>query len=95
MSFLNILTSKKQLFWSADINQLDKKKHKKYIIHQVLQYGSIADIKWLKHYYSQADIKQTFCDQPRKTYSTRTFNFIKKYLLKINDHLDSKRYVTS
>ncbi|MBT3250088.1 MAG: hypothetical protein HN846_01155 [Candidatus Pacebacteria bacterium] len=94
MSLLSVPTSKKPLFWSADINKLDKQKHRKYIIHQVLQYGSITDIEWLKQYYSQTDIKQTFCDQPRKTYSTRTFNFIKNYLLKINGHLDPNQYVT-
>lgn len=93
---MNVISSdKRHLFWSADINLLDLEKHKKYIIHQVLQYGNLLDLKWLENIYSKNDVKKVFIDQPRRTYQAKTFHFIKEYILKITTPLDSRLYVST
>jgi hypothetical protein len=40
------------LLWTKNINKLDIKKDKNYIIHNVLMYGTFSDIKWLIEVYS-------------------------------------------
>lgn len=90
-----MFTSRKHLFWSADVESLDSQKHKQYIVHQVLQYGDIADFTWLRQLYSPEEIKSVFLTHPRKTYSARTFNFIKHFLLHIDTQLDEGKYVTA
>ena len=40
----------KHLFWDVDISTIEIKKHSKFIIRKVLQYGSIEDWNELKNY---------------------------------------------
>ena len=42
----------KPILWSKSINNLDPETDKIYIIHQVLAYGGIDDIKILKKIYT-------------------------------------------
>ena len=93
MSF--IPAAKYHLFWSVDPDHLDHDKHQEYIIHQVLQFGDLEDYFWLKTIYPEEEIKQIFLSHPRKAYTTQTFNFIKNYLLKINQLINPDLYVTS
>ena len=86
---------KKHLFWSVNSDDLDKEKHKKYIIHQVLQFGDLDDYRWLKTIYSEDEIKTVFVDQPRKTYLAKSFHFVKDYLLQINTTINPDDYVTT
>lgn len=89
------LPGRKHLFWSADIDHLNIEKHKKYIIHQALQYGELSDLKWLKSIYSEDELKTVFVEQPRKTYQAKTFHFVKNFILHIANPLDSGLYVST
>ena len=86
---------RKHLFWSADVHSLDVQQHKKYIIHQVLQYGDVADFKWLSTVYPFDEIQEVFVLQPRKSYSAQGFNFVKNYLLHISEPLKNEGYVST
>ena len=81
------------VLWSRNVSKLDIKRDKNYIIHQVLMYGSLEDIKWLKKTYKPGDIKKEFIQKPRKLYTIPAYNFIKQYLLGINKSLQEDRYV--
>ena len=81
------------VLWSRDVSMLDKDKDKNYLIHQVLMYGSLEDIKWLKRTYTKDEIKQVFIQDPRKVYTKSSYNFIKNYLLKIKEKLPESKYV--
>lgn len=81
------------IFWSKDVSTLDFKKDKEYIIHQILQYGSLDQINWLKSIYSKDEIRKIFVKNPKKIYDPRSFNFIRHYLLNIKENLDSSKYV--
>jgi len=45
------------VLWSRDISNLDLQRDKNYIVHQVLMYGSLKDISWLKQTYKKTTLK--------------------------------------
>ena len=90
-----ILEELKPILWSKNINELDPKTDKIYIIHQALAYGSIDDIKMLKKIYSDREIENIFKNFPKRIYTRPVFLFIKNFLLNIDDELDEKDYVKS
>lgn len=84
------------VFWSSDIDELDLSKDKSYIIHQILIYGTLTDIKWLFKQFSRQDILDTFIRKPRKIYPPEVYHFTKNYLLGLKDiHLAEDQYVTT
>lgn len=86
----------KPLFWSDDFNALDSQKHKAHIVHQILIYGTIEDIKWLFKTYSKKEIISIFINKPSKNYPAEVYHFIKNYLLDLKKlDLNPDKYVTS
>lgn len=83
------------VLWSTDVSLLDIDKHKGYIIHQILRFGTLDDIKWLFKTYTRDKICDFFLENPRKNYGRQDFQFIKNYILRLRDRLDSNKYVTS
>lgn len=84
------------LFWSTNADRLDQEKDKAYIIHQVLIYGTLADIRWLFQTYPKPEIIRVFLTTPYKNYPRAVFHFIKNYILKLKDQtVDEELYVTS
>ena len=51
------------VFWSRDIQNLDLQKDKDYIIHQILAFGSLEQIKWLKSSYGKDEIRNIIEEQ--------------------------------
>jgi hypothetical protein len=85
----------KGILWSKNIDYVDLENDKIYIIHQVLSFGDIEEIKWLFKNYSFAEIKMVFINIPKRIYTKPVFLFVKDYILKINTELDEKKYVKS
>jgi hypothetical protein len=81
------------VFWSRKVSSLDLQKDKVYIIHQVLMYGSLDQIKWLKSVYPDIEIKNVFVRYPQRIYTAPAFNFVKNYILSIPDSLPKEKYV--
>jgi len=48
------------ILWSASVKKLDLDSDKNYIIHQVLTYGSLEQIRWLFETYGRKTIKEVF-----------------------------------
>lgn len=90
---VNIAKNLQGVLWSRDISSLDLHKDKDYIIHQVLMFGSLSQIKWLRKTYGKKEIRKVFVKNPRKIYSPGAFNFIKNYLLGVKKDLPSSKYV--
>ncbi len=85
-----------QALWSANLHALDLTKHKKYIIHQVLQFGDLQAIAWLFSVYRKETVKEVFICQAENVYTPRSFNFISKYVLGIvPDSLNQQLYVSN
>lgn len=84
------------VLWSCDIKQLNLERDKAYIVHQILIYGTLDDIRWLLKTYSKKEIVDTFLKTPYKNYPKYVFYFVKNYLLKLkNKVLNENAYVTS
>lgn len=62
-------------------------------VHQVLIYGGLAEIDELKDKLGAVKIREIFSCFPYKGYTPADFNFIKNFILKIEDPLDDKRYL--
>lgn len=84
------------VLWSTDVKLLDIEKHKGYIIHQILRYGTLDDIKWLFRTYTKDKIRNFFFAHPSKNYAPQDFNFVKNYILGLKEKtINSDLYVTS
>lgn len=60
---------------SVAVADLDLKKNKTYIIHQILALGTLDQMRWLLSYYGFAIVRQVFQKQPMKLYSPEAFHF--------------------
>jgi hypothetical protein len=83
------------LLWSKNVKAIDPEADKVYIIHQVLSYGDIDEIKLLLEFYSPEEVRNIFINFPKRIYTKPVFLFIKNYLLRVNKKLDEKYYVKS
>lgn len=81
------------LFWSADVRSLDLRKDKDIIVHRILSYGSLRDLKWLFGHYSKNEVRDIFLSRPKKYYTPAALNFVDKHLLSTGKKLDKKKYV--
>lgn len=50
---------RQSLFWDVNPKTIDPKKHARYIIERVLDFGNDKEIAWLTHQYSSRRIKNT------------------------------------
>lgn len=80
------------VLWSKDIESIDTQKDKVYIIHQILSHGRMEDIQWLFRTYPESLLKQVFTDHPYKNYSAARFNFVKNYILHLEQHSFNEKY---
>ncbi|MEK7664669.1 MAG: hypothetical protein AAB361_00845 [Patescibacteria group bacterium] len=82
------------ILWSKDIRNIDTRRDKVYIIHQVLSYGNIKQIKSLFKIYKSREIIDVFVNHPRKIYSPAVFNFVKNFILNLKkENLTAEKYV--
>lgn len=45
------------LFWDVDPKTIDPKKHSRYVIERILEFGRDKEVRWLVRYYSGRTIK--------------------------------------
>lgn len=46
------------LFWDTDPAKIDPKKHARYIIERILEFGELDDISWIFKQYSKSEIRK-------------------------------------
>jgi hypothetical protein len=46
-----------ELFWDVDVKTLDPKKHARYIIERILDFGNDNEVRWAWHQYQKPVIK--------------------------------------
>lgn len=84
------------ILWSKNIKNLDLKRDKAYIIHQVLSYGTLEQIRWLLKVYGKKEVRKVFEEAPMRVYCPSTFNFIKNIILGLKRKtIPSEKYVTT
>ncbi len=62
-------------------------------IHQILAYGTLAEIRLLKEKVGGGKIKKLFLQYPKKIYTLPLLNFVKNFILHINSSIDEKKYL--
>ena len=77
--------------WSTDANNLDLKKDKNYIIHQILSIGEVEDWQWMFKVYPIKTIVSTFINKPAKIYQPQRFS-LAKVMLGLKDHQFTEEY---
>lgn len=81
------------VLWTVNVDRLDLKKDKYYIIHQILAYGGLDNFVWLLSSYSRKEIMEIFMIS-FKDYSRPRFYFVKDAILELKDwHPDERYYV--
>lgn len=50
---------RQSLFWDVDPKTINPKKHARYIIERVLDFGTDQEVRWLFRYYSRRLIRNT------------------------------------
>lgn len=71
--------------WSKSIDKLSLEDDQNYIIHQVLMYGDLKDIKWLFDTYSREKVREVFVEHPKKVYTRPAFSYVKEAALGLGD----------
>lgn len=72
--------SVKATLWSYNLAQLDLQKHKKLIISQVLNFGSLDAISWLFANYSNDAIKEAALNTPLGAWDKKSLNLWSLFL---------------
>jgi len=84
------------ILWSVKIEDLNLEKDKIYIIHQILAFGNLKELKWLFNNYLLKEIKEIFLKHSIRIYRPQAFNFIKKIFLMIpSAKIDKSKYVAT
>lgn len=90
------LRSLQGILWSKNIRELDLEKDKVYIVHQVLSFGNLNQIKWLFKVYRPKEIREIFLKHPKKIYTPPIFYFVKNFILGLKKkNLPKEKYVKS
>jgi hypothetical protein len=50
---------RRSLFWDADPKAIDPRRHARYIIERILDFGDEKELRWLVSYYPRRLIKDT------------------------------------
>lgn len=90
---MKIPSQLQSVLWSVNADNLDLKKDKYYIIHQILSFGSLEDISWLLSMYKREEIIEVFMTS-FKDYARPRFYLVKDAVLGLkNWHPDERDYV--
>ncbi len=79
------------VLWSTKTNLLDFKKDKYYIVHQILAYGALEEIRWLFTKVPKKDLVEIF-KQSYKDYQRPRFYFVKNILLDLKNWQPDQRF---
>jgi len=79
------------LFWFLDCKELDLKKDKHLIIHQVLSYGTMDDLRELFKLYSFKTVQKEFKKPKAGLYQPNVLAFC-QYILKVKK-LNKQKYL--
>jgi len=89
-----IPSSFQPFLWSKSVKKLDKDRDKVYIIHQILSYGDLKELRQLLRIYDRKEVAEVFTKYPKKIYRPSVFYFVKNFILELrNRRLKEEDYV--
>ena len=69
------------ILWSINVKDLNLKRDKIYIIHQILSYGTLDQIRWLFKVYKREEVREVFLKFPKRLYQPAVLYFVKNFIL--------------
>lgn len=84
-SVRSVVSRIQPLLWSREVKKIDIRNDRVYIIHQVLSFGDLKDIREIFRIYSMNEIKDVFLRYPKKIYQRAVFYFVKNFILGLKD----------
>lgn len=75
MTDVSLPKSLQGTLWSVPLGQLDIGENRVYIIHQLLAFGTLTDLRWLFSTYDKETIREVFLKHPTKIYTRSAFHF--------------------
>lgn len=72
---MSLPTTLHPLFWDCRPEALDCEAHAPFILERVLEYGSLAAVRWALDTYGDDRIKAFLRDRGRRTLSRKTLSF--------------------
>lgn len=54
-----VIKFRPELFWDVDVKTIDPKKHSRYIIERILDFGDLDEVRWAAHHYPRKLIAKT------------------------------------
>lgn len=72
----------KSLLWDVDISSIDLEKHYKYVIERIIEYGDVAEVKWMQKTFSKDQIIEILKTSKRISAKSGNFFAIKYNLSK-------------
>ena len=80
--------------WSKCVGKMDRDKDKIYIVHQILSYGDLRELRHLFRIYDRKEVGEVFTRYPKRIYQPSVFYFVKNFILELkNRRLKEKDYV--
>jgi len=83
---------RQSIFWSKDEKKVNRE-DEAYKLNQLLMYGSLEEIQHILEKEGLEKVRNIFILKPTKIYTKAAFNFIKKFILKVDQDLDPEKYV--
>lgn len=94
MKSVRIPASFQGTLWSANVKNLNAERDKNYIVHHILMYGTLEQIRWLIRAYGADVVKKIFLEHPQKIYTPSAFHFAKMIILEMRRaRVNPSRYV--
>ncbi len=67
--------------WSKNVGKMDRDRDKIYIVHQILSYGDLKELRQLFRIYDRKEVGEVFTKYPKRIYQPSVFYFIKNFIL--------------
>jgi hypothetical protein len=67
--------------WSKNVGKMDRDRDKIYIVHQILSYGDLKELRQLFRIYDRKEVGEVFTKYPKKIYQPSVFYFVKNFVL--------------
>ncbi len=64
---------RQSLFWDVDPKTIDEKKHARYIIERILDFGNDIEVRWVWHQYPKSLLRSVVKNSRGMTDMSRTF----------------------
>lgn len=80
--------------WSKNVGKMDRDRDKIYIVHQILSYGDLKELRQLFRIYDRKEVVEVFTKYPKRIYQPSVFYFVKNFILEPkNRRLKEEDYV--